>query len=501
MERMNNLENTIRNQATMEKVPEDFHRALAATCDFLPEKRKALHGRRTLIFALAAVLVLGLAVGAGASGVLGNLTGIFQKAPNTQGWKNLDVMQESLQRFSVPVEECEVTVPGGLADKEMQVAVREAYYDGEFLYAGLAMSVNESVDSLFDNLEKGYDILLNGESQAAFEDGKGLLYRSDGEATTTAHWEKQDDGRYISLRGFRVPEEYRGRDRLEVTLEYAGIYTRDVLGLEHTVNGREFSLRFSVEKNNAPVRSIDGNGLEMGGIRFVSAVSTPAGTAFTLDFPNSYRNPSHGAKFQDGSAIGPATGRSPSVEIEPGVTRVTKLQAGIAEGDSRKVLYSVFDKNGSDRYAAVFLLDFDQGTATLDTPEAVTENAFVSRGYKLEDTELEKITEGYKITLVSWKEGGNMLSIFVATPNEPRDLTVEIWQDDEMIGSRLNTYGPDGNGFTRDMYREGLHNSPVSLLGMEDLNGDEPVTIRLYDAQTEELLDEETILLTEEAFR
>ncbi len=459
-------------------------------------------GRRMVLVALAAVLVLGLTVGAAATGVLGNLTGIFQKAPNTQGWKNLDVMQESLQRFSVPVEDCEVTVPGGLMEKELQVAVREAYYDGEFLYAGLALAVNKSADSLFDNLEKGYDLLLNGESQAYYdEESGGLLYRSDGEAVTDAFWEKLDDGRYISLRGFRVPEEYRGLDCLEVTLQYAGIYTRDVLGLEHTVNGREFSLRFSVEKNSAPVRSIDGKGLEMGGIRFVSAVSTPAGTAFTLDFPNSYRNPSHGAAFQDGSAIGPTTARNSSVEIEPGVTRVTKLQAGIAEGDSRKVLYSVFDKNGSDRYAAVFLLDFDQGTATLDTPEAVTETGFVPRGYKLADAELEKITEGYKITLVSWKEGGNMLSIFVATPNEARDLTVEIWQNDELIGSRLNTYGPDGNGFTRDMYREGLHNSPVSLLGMEDLNGDEPVTIRLYDAQTEELLDEETISLTADAFK
>ncbi len=425
--------------------------------------------------------------------------GIFQRVGNPQGWRNLDITQQSVQSYAETLEGVEVQVPaGGIGEKPMTVSAGEAYYDGEFVYVGLEMDIGGGYRDLYNSWD-GYGLLLNGETQAAYNpETYDVEYVFDCAEMGNPHWAEGEDGRYVSQRAFRVPEKFRGRDSLEVTLQYGAVYTRGNLWGDITLNSSGFALSFPVTKNNAPVKTVDGGGLEMGGVRLVSAVATPAGTAFTVDIPDSYNNPNHGAGFEGGGAIGATSARSPQMPLGDGTTRVVDLQGGFREGETRRVVYSVFDKNDTDEFVAVFLLDFETGTAELGSAEDISK--FTGAMYKCSLEELENLTGDHKVTLASWKEGGNELLVFVATRDEsPRMARLEVWQDGVLLGSRVceqdKKQFENGMLFGQDT---GMNQYTVGVLGMEVLDPNKEVTLKLYDQRTDELMVEETVTLTKE---
>lgn len=425
--------------------------------------------------------------------------GIFQRVGNPQGWRNLDITQQSVQEYSQTLEGVEVQVPaGGIGEKPMTVSAEEAYYDGEFVYVGLEMDIGGGYHSLHNSWD-GYGLLLNGESQSSYNpEIHDVEYVFDCEEMGDPSWVEGEDGRYVSQRAFRVPEKFRGRDSLEVTLQYGAVYTPGNLWGDITLNSSGFALSFPVTKNNAPVKTVDGGGLEMGGVRLVSAVATPAGTAFTVDIPDSYNNPNHGAGFEGGGVIGATGARSPQMPLGDGTTRVVDLQGGFREGETRRAVYSVFDKNDTDEFVAVFLLDFETGTAELGSAEDIP--TFTGAMYKCSLEELESFTGDHKVTLASWKDGGNELLVFVATRDEsPRMARLEVWQDGVLLGSRIceqdEKQFQDGMLFGQDT---GMNQYTVGVLGMEVLDPNKEVTLKLYDERAGELMVEETVTLTKE---
>ena len=89
---------------------------------------------------------------------------VFRQINNWQGWVNLDITQSAVVQYAEPVEGVEVQVPaGGILEKPMTVSVKEAYFDGEFLYAGVTMKI-DSKAGLYTFVVPGYDILINGDS-------------------------------------------------------------------------------------------------------------------------------------------------------------------------------------------------------------------------------------------------------------------------------------------------------------------------------------------------
>lgn len=426
--------------------------------------------------------------------------GIFQQINNTQGWVNLTETQLDVQRYAQPVENVEAQVPAnGLLEKPMTVTVREAYFDGEFLYAGLSMEINTRDDQLFSRRTPGYDILLNGGSQVKYDEECGDILGAAGFVLMGDQtWQPGGSGEYLSQVSFRVPEQYRDLEQLDVTLQYSGIYAfQNAFELER--NSSPFTLSFTAEKNDAQVKRIEG-GAERNGVKLVSAVASPAGTVFTLDFPPEYVNPSSGASFEDGCAVGALGDASPQT-TEEGLTRVTRVFGGLREEETRKIVYSVFDKNGTDEYVAVFLLDFEAGTAELGTEEDIRQ--FTPAAYYCEEKEIQSFPGDHKISLASHKEAGNYLLLFVETKDQhPRKVQVEVWQEDVLLGSRVEEQDKrfyEGHQYVNaegNTVKTETNRYMFGLIGMEVLDSAKPVTVKLYDVDSNELMMEETITLT-----
>lgn len=431
--------------------------------------------------------------------------GIFQRINNRQGWLNQTATQLSVQKYAQPVEGVSVEVPaGGIMEKPMNVSVRETYFDGMFLYVGMELEISENSDTLFPGLDSSYDVLLNGESQSYYEEGKGWQVREGFASLSEPCWEKIGDGSYISQQAYCVPENCQDLDQLEVTLKCGRIYsTRDFL--DFTVNSTPFELNFTARKNGVQPKRIDGNGLEMGGIKLISAAASPAGTQFVMEYPDTFNNPAVSVRFEDGGNLGMGY-YCPDRDLGNGMIRSTDVCGGFREDETRRVVYTLFDKNDSDQFEAVFLLDFTNGTAELGTAEDVV--TFTGAMYECGWEALKEFTGNYKISLASWKNGGNELLLFVSTTDEsPKGIRTEIYQSGELIGSRetleqnmdqfkeqhYREIGPDGNSI---QHETGRNRYALGILGMENLDPDQDVTVKLYDARSNELLDEETITLT-----
>lgn len=427
--------------------------------------------------------------------------GIFQQINNRQGWVNLTETQSNVQRYARPVEHAEVQVPAnGLLEKPMKVAVREAYFDGEFLYAGLSMEINARDSELFNKGPLGREILLDGDSQWKYDEETGTVHKPAG-FVLMGHeaWQLSESGEYLSQVSFRVPEQYRDLDQLDVALQYGGVYARGVFDVD--LNTSPFTLRFTAEKNEAQVRRIEG-GTEQNGVKLISAAASPAGTVYTLEYSGEYVNPSCGATFEDGCVVGVLGDAAPET-TEEGKTRLTRVFGGLQEAETRKVVYSFFDKNGSGAYEAVFLLDFQNGTAELGTAEDI--KSFTSAYYSCDEEEIQNFPGSYKISLASHKEGGNYLLLFVETKDEhPKTVRMEVWQENTLLGSRVEEQ--DNRFYEHHGYRNAAgdhvetntNSYTFGIVGMEILDSAKPVTIKLFDARSEEQLLEETIVLTQE---
>ena len=451
------------------------------------------------VSALAAAFVLLLGVN-GLNPALAEslpfLGGIFRQINNTQGWLNLDATQSEVQRYAIPIEGTEVQVPaGGPLEKPMTMAVKEVYFDGEFLYAGLTLEIDSDAVELITEMIPGYDILINGDGMMGYNEHGGRGRDADGFTLMDRswYWQRGENGTYISQLAMRVPEQYHALEQVEITLQYCGIQVQGETS-HSEINSTPFDLSFTAEKNEVQSKRIEG-GLEVNGVKLISAVATPAGTVYTVDFSDRYVHPdylgataAHGPQFEDGCAVGGMAGRVVPKILENGMTRETCVFGGLQEKESRKVVYTVYDKNGSHEYEAVFILDFQNGTAEIGTADDVVE--FTPSSYVCPKEELKKFSGQHKISYVSHRYVGNELVIFVDTKDtSPRPVGVEIWQEGQLIG--VETDRAVEANFPWDRQRYAFYPR-----GMEILNDAKPMTIKLYDASNGEKMLEETITLS-----
>lgn len=475
--------------------------------------RKAVRTFATAASALAAafLLVFGVnAVNPALAEELPLIGGIFQRingsAPYRASYQNEEAAQAHIVENAQAVEADAAVVPaGGLLEKPLRVKVEEAYFDGRYVYAGLSMEADSGEEMLLNYYdEKSMDILINGESQWSEE--SGLVRNGEGFAylglNIGGSWVRESQGVYLAQQSFRVPEKFRGAESLDITLRFSKVIKENGGAL----NSTPFQLDFTVENTGEQVRAMDGNGLESNGIKLVSAVATPVGTEFTLEYPDGF-SPDTGAQFENGQQLG-ALADTDRESLENGGFRYTRVFSGLKEDEARKVVYYVYDKSGSyDGCAAVFLLDFANGTAELGTEEDIVEYHDVM--YHCGWENLEGFTGTHKIALASLKESGNNLVLFLATTDSsPRELRVEVAQDGETICSgtvsrenQNNFHGyvyweenPEAEGETVE-YDTGMNCYRWAALGMEALDPAREAEFTVTDSATGQVLDRETILL------
>lgn len=491
----------------LEAVPQAVDRRLrqvyAELPDELPVKRHTLRtlgrtlGGTAASLAAAFLLLFGLnAANPAFAESIPVIGSIFQRI-NEGGPKNMAATQLAVQQNAAPVEGVSTQVPAaGLWEKPMTVTVREAYFDGVFLYAGLDLEVDAKSDFLYGPTGPGYDVLINGKSQLIYpEEGDSAQDREGFAQLSLPRWQRDGDNHYIGQQVFRVPEQYQDLDSLEVTLKHSG-FTDSEKG---TVNSTPFEFRFTVRKNDAKMVRVDGNGLEMGGVKLISAASSTAGTEFVVDFPETYDNPASGVQFADGAGLG-ALGDSTPQSLENGMTRRVRVFGGLRETEDRPVVFYVFDKNGSDDYVAVFVVDFQAGTVSLGSSEDVKDAP--SAGYACGWDGLESFAEGYKVTRVFAGEEKNLM--YLATPNAYREIRAEVYQDGDLLGSVISDrseqgfYHPylywqytDTDGESREDHETNLNAYQLSFgTDLFDLSKD--VTVKIYGTDSGDLLHEET---------
>ena len=189
-----------------------------------------------------------------------------------------------------------------------------------------------------------------------------------------------------------MPEKYQNLDYLEVTLCSQGIED-GATGLTRLVNNTPFQLSFTVEKNNAVVQKIQGP-VEMNGITLLSAEAGPAGSTFTFSVSGQYNNPAQVIRFDDGRSLG-AAGAGKITQLADGGERQTWFMGGVRPDETRKVVLGLFDKNDTEEWIAVFILDFQAGTAVTGTAEDIKEPPYAS--YVCGTENVEGLTDGMLI--------------------------------------------------------------------------------------------------------
>lgn len=490
------------------EVPEEIEQRLrqvyAQLPETLPGKEKVMKRRRIKqaaagISAVAAAFVLLLGTNSISPAFAESLPlvgGIFKQINTGRlSYENEQAMAEYVQAHTEPKNGEAVQVPAnGLLEKPMAVSLQESYFDGRYVYAGLELNVDvQGKDGLLFDEESGTDILINGESQR--DDFYGMLRNAQGftKRGTTTYIKKTESGVFSAQQFFRVPEKYLGADSLEIVLKFQGL--SEIRG--GTVNSSPFEVAFTVDRTETAERRIEGNGLEMGGVKLIEAVSTPAGTEFTLEYPADYANPATGAIFEDGRPMG-ADADSFPLETEDGGARYTRIFAGMRENENRRVVYSVFDKNNTDQYVAVFILDFQAGTAELGTADDVKD---ADRNLLWnQDVEAIEATEEFQFVQVSLKEYGTFGRVLVLTDEaSPRSVRLEVEQAGDTLYSLVTEKGRiNGEMFQKDEpFGTGKNCYNLPLEGLEALDPASPAAFRLYDNETGELLAEKELTLTE----
>ena len=419
---------------------------------------------------------------------------------------NMRDAQNSLNDYAMSAGENIVQVPaGGLGQSPVTVSVDQVYYDGVFVYAGLIMEVNGCSDTVYsNNWGKYYNVLLNGDSQVQWDEETGGSASADGFAETTANdwWQKVEDGRYISQRGFRVPEKYQNLDYLEVTLCSQGIED-GATGLTRLVNSTPFQLSFTVKKNEAIVQNIHGP-LEINGITFLSAEASPAGSTFTFEVSGRYNNPLHVIHFDDGRSLG-AAGAGKTAELADGGERQTWFMGGLQSDEDRKVVLGLLDKNDTDEYIAVFVLDFQKGAVEAGTPEDIKEPPYAS--YVCGAENVESLTDGLLVSGFEYGEEKNCL--WLLTSSAYQELTVELWQDGQWVGSATTQndglhwspephymeYVPqsDGSWTVERLEDIPLNQYSISFDQIQGLDPAVPALVKVIDPATGEVVLEQNL--------
>lgn len=230
-------------------VPEAIERKLRQVYAGLPQqvptRKKVLPrwARRTLATAASFAAAAGLLLGVnGANPVLAEslpfVGGIFQNINNQiVPLQNLSETQQRISGMAVPVAETEqntVTIPAGcLLEKPATASLKEIYYDGSFVFAGIEFQIDVNSNLLSEKNGREYGVLLNGEPQTEPQtvlDENGAVtgrYDNSGgfvDMTSPSNvWTQVERGRYIMQRAFRVPDALQGAESLDVALSFAGI--------------------------------------------------------------------------------------------------------------------------------------------------------------------------------------------------------------------------------------------------------------------------------------
>lgn len=510
-------------KAVPQAVEEKLRQVYAELPDQVPARRRSLPhwAQRTLVTAssLAAAFAVLLGVNGANPAFAESLPfvgGIFQNI-NRQEYVPVQNMTDTQQRIgdlAVTVEDQTntITVPAnGLMEKAVTANLKEIYYDGSFVFAGIEFEMDADGDRINEVYGPGYDVLINGESQIPHGEDGYVAYPNTNDngfidMRGSYYWTQVEKGRYIMQRAFRVPDALQGAESLDVTLCFDSIEDDDKMG---KVNSTPFKLDFTAKKSDVAVRSIDCQGLEMGGVKLLSAYTTPAGTYIEVEYPNRYVNPAEGAKFDDGLYIGGYNGTD--IDLEGDVVRSAAVCAGLKEDESRKVVWSLFDKNGSGQYEAVFVLDFQNGTAQLGSADDVKPAPTYDYACGVEAVKALQKGE-YAVEKLHLDQDKPML--YIMTGDGEKDLRVEMWQDGKRV-STVNTesysWSPDlvyweyynlDNGSatsTDDTWYEGTeHNTHMLLVNdlYVTLDPTAPVTVKAFDKNSGDQLMEEEIRLT-----
>lgn len=513
----------------LDSVPEIVDEKLQALYRELPENvpvgkkrgmKKAVKRLLTAASAVAAaflILLFGAAVNPALAENIPFIGNLFTNIASREGWKNSKQTLLSLEKYAQPLEDATMEVPAAGEDETpLTLSAEEYYYDGTFLHIGLSAQINSTAQHLyFRTFSGGYNILINGEELGHFEKGKGVVYEETSFELDRCYLAKIDSGRYIGKRGQVLPERFRNQKELSVTLRFSGLYG---LGAAHAVtrNSSPIELNFTVRKSDVPVLTFDGGGVEMGGVVLGSGVATPGGMLLTIDRPDSYRRPICGVTFEGGGVIGSVGYVDHIPNVGNGLVHRTLISGGYAEDEKRRLLVSVFDENGTGDYVAVFLIDPRTGKVEFGNADDIVH--LTSRIYYCPAKEMVLSKDQHKIETASYKNGGNELLLYIATKDRlpQEDMIVEVWQGGVFMGSRVSEGTANMDYFARSFsYDEEtgqkFHYETIrcrytfSVLGMEDLDSDFPMTVKIYgadgDLQMEEIVrlrDPETYERAEE---
>lgn len=481
---------------------------LAQFVGTLPKKKHI--GRRRFGFsvgAVAAVMVLLMGTNMAFPAFAESLPfigGVFKTFNRGIVSENLREAQDSLNNYAMPAGENTVQVPaGGIGQKPLTVSVDQVYYDGVYVYAGLVMELEGCSDIVYsNNWGDYYCVYLDGEPQIHWDENTREYVTAKGFIETIANdwWQKVESGKYISQRGFRVPEKYQGLDRLNVTLCSQGI-DDGVDGWTGHVNNTPFQLSFTVEKNDAVVRKIQ-EPMEINGITFLSAEAGPAGSTFTFEVSGKYNNPASVIRFDDGRNLGFA-GAGKTAELADGGKRQTWFMGGVRPEETRKVVLGLMDKNDTKEWIAVFVLDFQAGTVEAGTPEDIQEPPYAC--YVCGTQAVENLTDGLLLASFSYSEEKNSLILF--TRSGYRDLTVELWQDGRQVGNTVSGNDPysweqnpsyreyvlqaDGTWTENRLEDLPLNQYWIDFENMRSFDPGRPASVRVVDRDTNEVLLEQ----------
>ncbi|MCH5353026.1 MAG: DUF4179 domain-containing protein [Acutalibacter sp.] len=419
---------------------------------------------------------------------------------------NMKLASSRISEYAVDVSEEEgstVVVPAGsVFERAITAQLREVYYDGSFVLAGLEFQLNVDDDWITEIFQSKYDVIINGEPQIRHNEkgqveyphgtGNGFCDLSDYFLT------KLGDGTYGMLKGFRVPDHLQGADSLEVELSFDGFSGNGI-----PVNSSGFTLPFTVQKREIPTKEIDCEGMEINGIRLLSATSNPVVTYLELEYPETYNNPASGAGFDDGIAIG-FFGGEESLPMN-GIVRDMNVMAGLSESETRSVVWSLFDKNGSHKHEAVFVVDFVNGTARIGSEEDLKRAP--SADYACGVEAIQNLQDGYLVEKYRAEQEKPML--YLASGSGKReDLWVEVWQDGTLVDSRqihwndngwsdnflYFEYEDDGSILDRVPGTEHTVYMMILLNGYAGLDLTHPLTVKVYDSARELVLDQEITL-------
>ena len=419
--------------------------------------------------------------------------------------ENLNAAYSSISEYAVDVSGdagSTVTVPArNVLERAITAQLKEVYYDGSFIFAGLELQLGKHEEGITEIARSNYDIIINGEPQVRHEDGQVAYPSGTGNGfcdLSDYFLTKVNDDSYVMKRAFRVPNHLQGADTLEVELRFDGFLE----GLT-PINSSGFSFSFTAHKKELPTTEISCSGMEMNGVRLLSATSNPMVTYLEIEYPETYNNPACGAAFDDGISIGFFGGEES--RPENGVVRDMEALAGLRDDETRSIVWRLFDKKGSDKYEAVFVIDFANGTVRLGSEEDIKSPPVGDYACGVEA--IQNLQDGYIVEKYHAEQDKPML--YLANGNgKQEDLWIEVWQDGELVDSvnasrKRNSWRGDFLywEYVNEEWFDGTEHTACMVIlpnGYTGLDLTHPLTVKAYNAARELVLDQEITLTVRE---